>query len=844
MNNFFKFSINILFFVILILLISNVFAFTGNSSNYSLRVKYDSAAQTKSLSNNLNQRFILGMQPVSQYNSSILSGRLGILELSISNITITSPLNNSEIARGSDSVANEDDLGAVSNKVILTSYTANLDNHLPIKDINCNFYFDEIFIGNNLTNSSGICILGYDKSSKTVGNYIVKVNYSSENYDVSLSSSTSNITIVIFNLPNFAGGKGEALKYANGQTAIFYVNVTKTNLSGTTLYDPVNLTINASTSAGILYPESAYISGYRLKKNGIGQYESRVVVNSSLGSFIKWNIYATEDNYISYIATAVHSDIEIEGSSCGNGIIETGEACDDGNLVSGDGCSATCTSEGGDGCFLAETKITLKDGNYKKIEDIQIGDLVISYDELNNNKTVSKVVKTFVHNETEYLIINDRLKVTKNHPLFINNSWKRADSALIGDVLKEINGTNLIIDSIKEVKENISVYNLEVESTHTYYAENILVHNKGGGGGGDTCSNECTLGETQSICVTSSTLRTRVCGNFDSDSCTEWGSDSFNDCGNGMCNNAQCGSCVENWQCSNWNQCETGTQTRNCIDLNNCGTSNNKPPISQTCTSCTENWQCSWTECGKNDLVSTPYDCRDLNNCGTTSNKPTEGIDCGEKPEEYTPLIPGQICSNLEWNCNEWNACNANYDVENVLKGDISTKGFQKRICKDLSNCAMDKIEKKSCSLSIPIKAEKVEWCNEKYVELFDINSNKLVSRIKESKISQVSNLSRIDISLIVSDFKGYCDSCYNGVKDYDETEIDCGGSCQSCLEKYTYFDWVFWLVLFLIMIFSILNYKYYKSENESIRIEIRDFYEKLNEMWRKFKLKNKEQNY
>ena len=34
------------------------------------------------------------------------------------------------------------------------------------------------------------------------------------------------------------------------------------------------------------------------------------------------------------------------GSLCGNGVIEAGEACDDGNMVSGDGCSSNCLWEG------------------------------------------------------------------------------------------------------------------------------------------------------------------------------------------------------------------------------------------------------------------------------------------------------------------------------------------------------------------------------------------------------------------------------------------------------------------------------------------------------------------
>jgi hypothetical protein len=41
--------------------------------------------------------------------------------------------------------------------------------------------------------------------------------------------------------------------------------------------------------------------------------------------------------------------------------------------------------------------------------------------------------------------------------------------------------------------------------------------------------------------------------------------------------------CQENWQCGDWSICEEGVQTRECVDLNNCGTTYNKPETSQPC---------------------------------------------------------------------------------------------------------------------------------------------------------------------------------------------------------------------------------------------------------------------
>ena len=41
--------------------------------------------------------------------------------------------------------------------------------------------------------------------------------------------------------------------------------------------------------------------------------------------------------------------------------------------------------------------------------------------------------------------------------------------------------------------------------------------------------------------------------------------------------------CSENWQCVDWSICSGGTQTRTCTDTNKCGTTLNRPALSQSC---------------------------------------------------------------------------------------------------------------------------------------------------------------------------------------------------------------------------------------------------------------------
>ena len=77
-----------------------------------------------------------------------------------------------------------------------------------------------------------------------------------------------------------------------------------------------------------------------------------------------------------------------------------------------------------------------------------------------------------------YLVINENLRVTPNHLLFINGKWKYAGDAQIGDSLLRIDGEGIMIQSIETVFERVPTYNLEVETFHNYFANGILAHNK------------------------------------------------------------------------------------------------------------------------------------------------------------------------------------------------------------------------------------------------------------------------------------------------------------------------------------------------------------------------------
>jgi hypothetical protein len=134
---------------------------------------------------------------------------------------------------------------------------------------------------------------------------------------------------------------------------------------------------------------------------------------------------------------------------------------------------------GGRGCFLANTRILMTDGDVKNIEDIQVGDMVQSYDVKSSSIVKSKVTETFVHNDKQYMVINGVIKTTSIHPFYCNEEWVEAGNLSVGDKILHVDGLEHTIETIEKSDIPSTVYNFEVGGIHNYFAEGYLVHNKG-----------------------------------------------------------------------------------------------------------------------------------------------------------------------------------------------------------------------------------------------------------------------------------------------------------------------------------------------------------------------------
>ncbi len=148
-------------------------------------------------------------------------------------------------------------------------------------------------------------------------------------------------------------------------------------------------------------------------------------------------------------------------------------------------------------CFPAHTKITMADGSCKNIEDIKVGDKVLSYD-FKCGKYSSWMVKMLGRPVHPVYEINDGLiSATVDHPFYIKKSddivgWgainiKRAEKFItykgdilqleVGDQLFTSNGEWIEVNSIIPNVEPVQTYNiLSFSGTRTYFANGILVY--------------------------------------------------------------------------------------------------------------------------------------------------------------------------------------------------------------------------------------------------------------------------------------------------------------------------------------------------------------------------------
>ena len=150
--------------------------------------------------------------------------------------------------------------------------------------------------------------------------------------------------------------------------------------------------------------------------------------------------------------------------------------------------------DGGDSCFVKGTMVRLADGSDKKIEEVEIGDILLG--DCSENK-VLEFDHPMLDGRNLVGINGNGPLMTPEHPLMTKDGWKayNVDDTLkayphlhdimegnlsVGDKILDVDDNWVMIESMElyEDEEDQQVYNFILDGNNTYYANGFLAHNR------------------------------------------------------------------------------------------------------------------------------------------------------------------------------------------------------------------------------------------------------------------------------------------------------------------------------------------------------------------------------
>jgi len=156
------------------------------------------------------------------------------------------------------------------------------------------------------------------------------------------------------------------------------------------------------------------------------------------------------------------------------------------------------------GCVVASTLISVPGGGEIKVEDVQVGDIVLSYNEVSEQVEGKRVLGIDAPLVDRYITLNlqsgTSLGITTSQPVYVRKpgsgiGWasycpsrsrkshpylRRLLKMSAGDFVLTKSGEWDQISSVSEYPGQKQVYNLwAVEDNRNYFADGVLLHNKG-----------------------------------------------------------------------------------------------------------------------------------------------------------------------------------------------------------------------------------------------------------------------------------------------------------------------------------------------------------------------------
>ncbi len=147
----------------------------------------------------------------------------------------------------------------------------------------------------------------------------------------------------------------------------------------------------------------------------------------------------------------------------------------------GSGGGGADSGGGGMGCFAKGTAVLMADGSEKPIEQLQLGDMVMGFNE-GDDPEPCEVIGRFAHRSKPVWRLNGNTMVTPGHRFFAMigtngyGFWPLEEIPL-GARIMAGDGSSVVVETIEDAGEQRDVFNITVQRMHTYIANGYRVHN-------------------------------------------------------------------------------------------------------------------------------------------------------------------------------------------------------------------------------------------------------------------------------------------------------------------------------------------------------------------------------
>jgi hypothetical protein len=129
----------------------------------------------------------------------------------------------------------------------------------------------------------------------------------------------------------------------------------------------------------------------------------------------------------------------------------------------------TCVASG----TLVETE-----GGPREVSDLRVGEKVWGYDLTAGRRVLTPITAMRESIAEETLLIERKLRVTRQHPVYANGKWVMTGKLEAGDTLFALMDAAAPIHEITTIREQVRVYDLTAGWPHNFIAGGFLVHNK------------------------------------------------------------------------------------------------------------------------------------------------------------------------------------------------------------------------------------------------------------------------------------------------------------------------------------------------------------------------------